>query len=278
VENPSILVRNLDYIYPNGFQALKNINLTVGQNEIVGIIGQNGAGKSTFLKNLTGLLKPTKGEVIIDGVTTGAISIARLATKIGFVLQNPDRQLFANTVEEEVSYGPKNLRLSEEEVQQRVQEALEFVELQDKAKEYPPAMSKGERAKVILASVLAMKPRIIVLDEPTTGQDFKGCHQIMRLARHFYEQGHTVLVVTHHMSLVTDYCKRVVVFCQGEILADGSTDEVFKQEELLKTTFIMPPQITLLGNRIKDKLHTDKTFTKVSELGDAVLNVKQLRV
>lgn len=275
MEKPSIEVNNLNFTYPNGFQALKNINLTVGHNEIVGIIGQNGAGKSTFLKILTGLHKPTSGDVLIDGVNTRDIAIARLSTKIGFVLQNPDRQLFANTIEEEVSYGPKNLKLSEEEVKQRVEEALAFVDLQDRANEYPPAMSKGERAKVIIASVLAMKPHIIVLDEPTTGQDFKGCHQIMKIARQFYELGHTVLVVTHHMSLVTDYCQRTVVFCQGEILVDGPTNVVFKQEELLKTTFIVPPQITLLGNRIKDRLNTNKTFIRVNELGDAVLSAKQ---
>ena len=276
MEKPLIEIKDLSFTYPNGFEALKNITLTVGQNEIIGIIGQNGAGKSTFLKCLTGLHKPASGQIIIDGSDTREISVARLATKIGFVLQNPDRQLFANTILDEVSYGPKNLKLGEDEIKQRVQEALEFVDLQDKGDEYPPALSKGERAKVIIASVLAMKPRIIVLDEPTTGQDFKGCHQIMHIARHFYELGHTVLVVTHHMSLVTDYCERAVVFCKGQVLLDGSTREVFKEEEKLRSTFIVPPQITLLGNRVRESLgQADTTFTRVNELGDCVLAGQQ---
>jgi len=270
-----IEVKNLDFTYPNGFKALKNINFSVGENEIVGIIGQNGAGKSTLLKNLTGLLKPTNGEVIINGINTRDISIAKLATNIGFVLQNPDRQLFANTVEEEVSYGPRNLKLGEEEIRKRVKEALEFVDLQEKTQEYPPAMSKGERAKVIFASLLAMKPHIIVLDEPTTGQDSKGCQQIMTIARELYSLGHTVLVVTHNMSLVADYCQRVVVLCKGEILMDGTIDEVFKEEELLRSTFIVPPQITIFGNCIKARIHSNKTFTSVKELGEAVYEAKK---
>ena len=274
MEQPLIEVNQLNYIYPNGFHALRNINLSVGQNEFVAVIGQNGAGKSTFLKNLTGLFKPTSGYVKIDGTSTTDISIARLSTKIGFVLQNPDRQLFANTIEEEVAFGPRNLGLGEDEVKERVHTALEFVKLTDLAQRYPPSLSKGERAKVVIASVLAMNPRIVVLDEPTTGQDYQGCHQIMGIARHLYETGHTVLVVTHHMSLVTDYCKRAVVFCKGEIMMDDTTRNVFRQEEKLRETFIIPPQVTQLGNRLHQRLHTDQTYIQVDELGDAILQAQ----
>ena len=264
-------VKGLNYTYPNGYQALHNINMEVGEHEFVAIIGQNGAGKSTFLKNLTGLHKPTSGEVIIDGTKTTEISVARLSTKIGFVLQNPDRQLFANTIEDEIAFGPKNLKLSEEQIKDRVNKALEFVGLQGRGKDYPPALSKGERAKVVIASVLAMNPKIVVLDEPTTGQDYKGCQTIMGIGKHLYEEGHTVLVVTHHMALVTEYCKRAVVFCKGGIMMDGPVDQVFKREEELKSTFIMPPQITRLGNVLQSRLRTDHTFTRVDELGDAIL-------
>ena len=275
MEQPLIEVNQLNYTYPNGFHALKDINLAVGQNEFVAIIGQNGAGKSTFFKNLTGLYKPTSGYVKIDGTDTREISVARLSTKIGFVLQNPDRQLFANTIEEEVAFGPRNLGLGEEEVKERVHTALEFVKLTELAQRYPPSLSKGERAKVVIASVLAMNPRIVVLDEPTTGQDYQGCHQIMGIARHLYETGHTVLVVTHHMSLVTDYCKRAVVFCKGEIMMDDTTRNVFRQEEKLRETFIIPPQVTQLGNRLHGRLHTDQTFIQVDELGDAILQAQR---
>ena len=255
--------------------AVDNISFEIDKPGVFGLLGTNGAGKSTFLKNLTGLFKPTSGEVRIDGTATTDISIARLSTKIGFVLQNPDRQLFANTIEEEVSFGPRNLGLEAGEIKRRVDMALEFVKLTELAQRYPPSLSKGERAKVVIASVLAMNPRIIVLDEPTTGQDYQGCHQIMGIARHLHETGHTVLVVTHHMSLVTDYCQRAVVFCKGEILIDDTTSAVFRQEELLRKTFIIPPQVTQLGNRLHDRLKTERTFIQVKELGDAIIQSRK---
>ncbi|MBS3969807.1 MAG: ATP-binding cassette domain-containing protein [Clostridia bacterium] len=269
---PVIEIKNLTFTYPNNFTALKNINTTIYNGEFVGIIGQNGAGKSTLLKNITGLLKPTKGDIIIDGVNTKEITVARLSTKIGFVLQNPDRQLFAETVEKEVAFGPRNLKLSEDEIQARVKESLAYVGLEHIRDKFPPALSKGDRAKVIIASVLAMKPRLIILDEPTTGQDYRGCHQIMGIAKEFNKAGHTVLVVTHHMALVADYAERTIVFCEGEILLDGSTREVFAQPQTLKKSFIIPPQITMVGSSLEKELGLQEICLTVSELGDTVLN------
>ena len=267
----AIDIQNISFSYPNGFNALRNINLSIKKGEFVGIIGQNGAGKSTLLKNLTGLLKPTQGKILIAGTDTREISVGRLATKIGFVLQNPDRQLFADTVEEEIAFGPQNLGLSEEEVQNRVEMALEKAGITKYRKSYPPSLAAGERAKVIIASVIAMKPDIIILDEPTTGQDNKGCFQIMDIAKEFNEAGHTVVVVTHHMALVAEYATRTIVFCKGEVLMDASTEDVFGQPERIKESYITPPQISQIGNEMREELGIKKsTVLRVEELSNYI--------
>lgn len=263
---PAIELKNVCFAYPNGFKALSNIDIEIQKNEFVAIIGQNGAGKSTLLKNITGLLKPTSGEVLINGNNTKNISIAKLSTHLGFVLQNPDRQLFADTVYEEVAFGPKNLKLPPEQIEQRVQESLEIAGLCDIKDKFPPALSAGERAKVVIASVAAMRPDIIVLDEPTTGQDHRGCHQIMNIAKKFHQLGHTVIMVTHHMALVAEYAKRTIVFCKGAVLLDDTTEEVFSKPEILKESYIIPPQITQLGMLLKQPLDTSKVFLNVDEL------------
>jgi energy-coupling factor transport system ATP-binding protein len=249
---------------------LKNINLVIQEGEFVGIIGQNGAGKSTLLKCITGLLKPTRGTVLVDGVDTRQTTVPVLATKVGFVLQNPDRQIFSETVRDEVAFGPRNLRLPEEEVEKRVTEALESVGLSWATREYPLSLSKGDRAKVIVASVLAMRPKIIILDEPTTGQDYKGCYQILQIARDLNKKGHTILMVTHHMHLVTEYCRRTIVFSQGSILLDGGTREVFSQPHILQQTYVAPPQITRVAAAVAQDLRIKGTVLTVDELVEQI--------
>ena len=243
----AVEVKNVTFTYPNGFTALRGLDFTIEKGEFVAIIGQNGAGKSTLLKNLTGLLQPTTGEILVDGTNTKDLSVARLSLKLGFVLQNPDRQLFADTVRQEIEYGPKNLGLSEEEVKERVDDAIRMAGLEGKEEEYPPALSAGERAKVVIASVAAMRPEVIILDEPTTGQDNRGRTQIMEIAKKFHELGHTIIVVTHDMSLVAKYAKRTLVFCKGQLLLQGTTREVFAQEEKIKEAYILPPQVTRMA-------------------------------
>lgn len=262
-----IEIKNLDYIYENGYQALENISFTIPKNQFVAIIGQNGAGKSTLLKNITGLLKPSEGNILIDGKNTKKYSVSQIAKKIGHVLQNPDHQLFADTVEEEIAFGPQNLNLSEEEVNKRVEFALKTVGLKDKRDEFPPALSKGDRNKVVIASVVAMQSDIVILDEPTTGQDYKGCCQIMNIAQQLHQKGHTIIMVTHHMSLVAQYAERTIVLGNGEILTKGTTKEVFAKPELLKETYVVPPQITQLGNEL---VNDKKTYTSVPELGKII--------
>ncbi|MEW6624008.1 MAG: ATP-binding cassette domain-containing protein [Bacillota bacterium] len=271
MQEPVIKIENVDYYYHGNVKALENVNINIYRNEIVGIIGQNGAGKTTLLKNLLGLLKPTRGRVLIDGIDTRKLSVAELAVREGFVLQNPDRQLFADTVDKEVAFGPQNLGLPEEEINIRAREAMEAVGIEKFSTVYPLSLSKGDRAKVVIASVLAMKPNIIILDEPTTGQDYLGCMQIMQIARKLHEQGHTILIVTHNMSLVAEYTDRTIVLCKGKVLLDGATRYVFTQTEVLKETYIIPPQVTQLAQRLRNKLDISPKALTVEELGDEII-------
>ncbi len=223
------------------------------------------------MKNLLGLLRPTSGKVIVAGQDTKTTPVAAMAKHVGFVLQNPDQQLFASTVEEEVGYGPKNLGLSKEIVEERIVSSLKLVGLEDKRQEFPPALPKGDRAKVVIASALALDPEIIILDEPTTGQDYKGCHQIMQIAQALHAQGRTVVFVTHHMALVAEYAKRVIVMSGGKVLLDDVTDAVFSKPEVVRQAYIIPPQITELGRALPRELGLPHTPLKVKTMCDAIL-------
>lgn len=274
MSDSAIKIENLSYKYEKGSLALKNINIDIKKGEFVGIIGQNGAGKSTLLKNITGLLRPTEGRILVNGRDTLNVPVSDLALEVGFVLQNPDRQLFAATVEEEVAYGPKNMGLNEAQIKERVDYALDAVGLSDFREAFPPALSKGDRAKVVIASVLAMGPQIIILDEPTSGQDYRGCYQIMDIAKEFNRRGHTLVVVTHHMALVAEYTARTIVMMNSGILMDASTREVFSHPEKLKMTHITPPQITQVARELKPEIPISQTILNVKELGDELLALK----
>jgi energy-coupling factor transporter ATP-binding protein EcfA2 len=269
----SIQVEHLDYVYqPLDVHAVKDVSFNIRQGEFVALIGQNGSGKTTVLKNLLGLLRPTDGKVIVAGQDTQITAVAEMARHVGFVLQNPDQQLFADAVEDEVAYGPKNLKLEKELVEKRVTDSLQLVGLTDKRKEFPPALSKGDRAKVVIDSALALDPSIIILDEPTTGQDYKGCHQIMQIAQSLHAQGRTVVFVTHHMALVAEYAERVIVLCGGKVILDDVTGEVFARPEVVRQAYIIPPQITELGQALPPDLGLPRTPLTVETMSAAVLD------
>ncbi len=269
----AIQVEHLDYIYqPLDVHAVKDVSFEIRQGEFVALIGQNGSGKTTVLKNLLGLLRPTSGKVIVAGQDTKITAVAEMARHVGFVLQNPDQQLFAETVEEEVAYGPKNLKLAKELIEQRVAEALKLVGLENKREEFPPAMPKGDRAKVVIASALALDPSIIILDEPTTGQDYRGCHQIMQIAQSLHEQGRTVVFVTHHMALVAEYAQRVIVLSGGKVLLDDVTEGIFAKPDVVRQACIIPPQITELGQALPAGMGLPRNPLTVQTMSAAILN------
>jgi energy-coupling factor transport system ATP-binding protein len=215
-----------------------------------GHIGQNGAGKTTLAKHLNGLNKPASGSVTVNGQDTRSLKVSALSRTVGYVFQNPDHQIFHDTVGKEVAFGLKNFRLPAAEIEARVSEALAAVGLTEHCLSYPFNLSKGQRQRVALASVLAMGTEVIVLDEPTTGQDYKESVQIMDMVRALNKKGHTVIFITHDMSLVAGYADRAVVLCAGEIIADGPVRSVFARPEVLLKSYLSPPQITALAQSL----------------------------
>lgn len=263
-----IEVRGLSYGYERDQIALEDINLTIKPGEIVALVGQNGAGKTTLVKHFIGLLKPPKGQVTICGYDVAETPISQLSRHIGFVFQNPDHQIFHESVQQEVAYGLKNLGLPQEEINRRVAAALRDVGIEGLAAENPHRLSRGQRQRVALASVLSMNTQVTVLDEPTTGQDYRERQQIMKLLVDLNKQGHTIFFITHDMSLVAQYAKRVLVLCQGKVILDGSTRHVLSQPNLLAQSLLEPPQITQLASQL-DKLRgvsDSQAILKVEEM------------
>ncbi|MEJ2447057.1 MAG: ATP-binding cassette domain-containing protein, partial [Anaerolineales bacterium] len=220
-----IEVKDVDFVYPDGTQALTEINLEIRKGEMIALIGQNGSGKTTLSKNLNGLYKPTRGEIIVDGLNSKKGSITQMVRRVGYVFQNPDHQLFNNNCWDEIAYGPRNIQLPEEEIKERVEEAIQVVGLPDSYRqEHPFFLSKGLRQRVAIASILALRPQVIIVDEPTTGQDARQSLEIMDFLKRLNEElDHTVIIITHDMPIVGQYARRVIAMGQGRVMADGPT-------------------------------------------------------
>lgn len=255
-DDPIIEVRGLHHRYPNGVTALDGIDLTVREGEFLAVVGQNGSGKTTLVKHFNGLLLPTEGRVVVGGRDTARAGVLELSRLVGYVFQNPDHQIFADTVFDEVAFGPRNFGVWPQEVRQRVEEALAAVGLAGCEGADPFTLTKGERQRVAVASVLATRPRVIILDEPTTGLDYREQRGMMELIRKLNQDGHTIIVVTHTMWVVAEYAHRVVVMKDGRVMFAGPTREVFSHEEELTRAFLRPPQIVRLGNRLGHPLLT----------------------
>jgi energy-coupling factor transport system ATP-binding protein len=212
---------------------------------------------------LNGLFKPTSGSVIVDGLDSKVTPIVQMVRRVGYVFQNPDHQLFNSNCWDEIAYGPRNIQLPEDEVKTRVEEAAQVVGLSEEYfEEHPFFLSKGLRQRVAIASILALRPKVIIVDEPTTGQDARQSFEIMDFLKDLNEQhGHTVIIITHDMPIVAQYARRTVVMGRGQVLADGPTGEVFKQSEVLAQTFIEPPQITRLAQQAQSLGFSPGTLT-----------------
>mgnify|MGYP005854034827 CR=1 FL=1 len=264
---PYISVNDLVFRYVDGTLALDGINLEIHEGDLMALIGQNGSGKTTLSKCLNGLFKPTGGTVTVDGLDTSKSSITDMAKRVGYVFQNPDHQLFNSSVWNEVAYGPRNIQLPEAEVKERVAEALDVVSMPSQYhQEHPFFLTKGLRQRVAIASILALRPKAIIVDEPTTGQDIKQSREIMEFLVDLHEkQGHIVIIITHDMPIVARYARRVIAMGRGRILADGPTAEVFAQPEALAETFVEPPQIAQLAQRCAD-LGFDPRILTVEEM------------
>jgi energy-coupling factor transport system ATP-binding protein len=228
------------------------VNLRIASGEFVAIVGQNGSGKTTLAKHFDGLLKPSSGVVRVGGRDTRELGTAALSRRVGYCFQNPDHQIFKNSVWEEVAFGPRNLGFEPDRLEAAVTGALEMVGLLAQREEYPFNLGKGERQKIALASIIAMETEVLVIDEPTTGLDWRSGSAVVELLIKLRQAGHTVIVITHDMMLVAEHIPRTIVLCDGAILVDGPTTEVLPQVERLERTFLAPPQITLFAQAFRE--------------------------
>jgi energy-coupling factor transport system ATP-binding protein len=246
----NIEIKDLHFTYPNGVEALRGIALRIEAGEPVAIVGQNGAGKTTLVKHLNGLLQPKSGQVLIGDWDTTKYSVAKLASRVGYVFQNPDEQLFSKNVGAEVAFGPKNLGFSAERVEALVKDAMELTELSDKTETNPYDLSATWRKMVALASIISMDTNIVVFDEPTTGQDAVNVARIANVIAELRRRGKTVITITHDIDFCAENFERVIAMSQGKILLDGKANDVLGQEDILATTYVDPPQLTRLGKRL----------------------------
>jgi len=247
-----IEIKDVYFSYPNGVEALRGASLTIQNGEFIAIMGQNGAGKTTLVKHFNGLLKPTKGSVLVDGVDTRKVSVAKLSKKVGFVFQNPDHQLFSETVEDEIAFALKNFGFKENIVKKRVTWALNLLGLAHYKNTSPFMLSGGERKRVALASVLAWNPKILILDEPTIGQDYQQKEKLRQFILQMKTQRKTVVIVTHDVEFVAECNPRVVLMREGKIVADGEAPKVLTNTEVLTQASIVPPQITQIFMQLSD--------------------------
>jgi energy-coupling factor transport system ATP-binding protein len=245
--DPVIEARGLGHVYPGGVAALADVDVAIRSGEFVAILGRNGAGKTTFARHLNGLLRPTSGELLIAGEPAADRAVSELATHVGYVFQNPDHQIFANSVRDEVAYGLRNLAWEPERVTARVDAVLEQVGMADLADRHPFLLGKGQRQRLAVASVLALEPSVLVIDEPTTGQDWLGAQAMMALVRELNESGHTILMITHDMTLVAEHARRALVFAHGALVADTTPSDLFGRPDLLELGTLVAPQITSLA-------------------------------
>jgi energy-coupling factor transport system ATP-binding protein len=246
---PFLRVENLSFAYPYGPRVLDDVTLEIAAGEFVAIIGQNGSGKTTLAKHLVGLLAPSAGKILISERDRATLRPAETAHEVGYVFQNPDHQIFAATVADEVAFGPRNFGLDDLEIACRTKEVLRAVNLTGERDRDPFLLSKGERQRLAVASVLALRPHILILDEPTTGLDYREQRRMMALVSDLNRAGITIVMITHTPWLVAEYARRVVLMRKGRVLFDGGVREFFERDELLANSSFRPPEATMLGRR-----------------------------
>ena len=248
----SLALDGVGFVYPDGTRALAGVDLAIAAGELVAVIGQNGSGKSTMVRHLDGLLRPTEGRVLHDSVDIAGEKVAALAARVGIVFQNPDRQIFAGKVRSEVEFGPKILGRSDGEAKAAALGALEAVGLTGSIDTNPYDLGYSSRKLLTLASILAMETPVVVLDEPTTGQDARGVARVQRVIADLSAAGRTVIAISHDMRFVAETFERVVVMGAGRILLDGTPAEVFAEPAwpILASTYVEPPLAARAGARL----------------------------
>lgn len=234
---------NIHFKYPNGVEALKGVSLRIQDGEFIAIMGQNGAGKTTLVKHFNGLLKPNQGKVTVDGQDTTKTSVAKLSRNVGFVFQNPDHQLFSETVEQEIAFALRNFGFKEDIIEKRITWALNLLGLSQYKKTSPFMLSGGERKRVALASILAWDPKILILDEPTIGQDYEQKEKLRQFILQMKTQTKTIVMVTHDVEFVAECNPRILLMLDGKIIADGEAGKILTDPAICEKASIVPPQI-----------------------------------
>ncbi len=247
---PIIKAKNLVFSYLGQGRQLDDVSVTFQKGDFAAIIGQNGAGKTTLMRTVIGLLKPESGVVIVDGENIKAKTVAELSATVGYCFQNPDEQIFTDSVLDELNFGPENLGRDAAQTKALVDDIIGEVGLENYTNTWPKYLSKGERQRLTMGAIIAMDPEVIIVDEPTTGQDWRETLWIMELLKKMNERGKTILIITHNMEIVNRYCKRVLVMCNGKIMADGAPQSVFTQTALLKQAYVEPTAITRIAQAL----------------------------
>lgn len=271
--------RNISYSYDDDSQALKNVSLKINDGEMAAILGKNGAGKSTLFLHFNGIHEPDDGEILIDGekLKYSKKALIKCRQKVGIVFQNPDNQIFAPSVEEDVAFGPLNLKLPMDEVQNRVEEALKRVGMKGFEKKAPHHLSGGQKKRVAIAGILAMKPEIMILDEPTAGLDPQGAIKIMNLLSELNREGITIVISTHDVDLVSKYVNKIFVMADGEIIDEGTPKEIFSNEDLIEKANLKLPIISELFKALNDEnqinIENNDYPLTISEAKDKILEL-----
>ncbi len=269
---PPIALSALDveHIYPDGTKALDGVSLDVREGEYVVIVGQNGAGKTTLVKHFLHLLEPTAGTVLLDGQDVSGMQVSEIAQRVGFVAQNPDTQIFNTTVEAEVGFALRNLGIHGDRLAERVDQSLDQMGLSHLRSWHPLSLAKGDRARVVIAAVLAMQPDVLIFDEPTTGQDYLGSRRILDVSRQLHQAGKTIIVITHHLYLMPGYAERVIVMGKGVTLLDAPIRQAFHETQLLERSFLAPPQIVQFARWIAASQGVELPVLNPEELASCI--------
>ncbi len=240
---PLIMMHDVEYVYSNGTVALKKVSLNINKGEFIAIMGQNGAGKTTLIRTINGLIRPTKGEIFLEGENIDSKTIATLSKKVGIIFQNPTHQLFSNTVEDEIKFSLKNLNLDKEEIQIKADKVLKEFNLEKYRNRSPLSLSGGESKKIAVASIICRDTEILVFDEPTLGQDAKEIRFFVKLLHNELKRGKTIIIVTHSVEFTIEHAPRTVLMSGGRIIADGPTKNILTNEFLVESSSLVMPQI-----------------------------------
>lgn len=247
---PAIVVEGLRHVYLDGTEALRGVSVTIGADDYLALCGPNGSGKSTLARHLNGLLKPTSGRVLVGGLDTRTRTPAELAPHVGYLFQNPNHQLVAPTVEQEVAIGPRARGLSPGDVRARVDEALAELGIEGLRSEHPLLLTLAQKQLVAIASLLALRPSVLVLDEPTTALDAAERRRVMEILVGLHRAGRAIVLITHEMDLVGEYARRCLVLAGGRVAFDGDPERLFGAPDVLERASLERPQITELGQRL----------------------------